>query len=262
VRVGNATDATDPARIARRLQRASDRAFETVCDLFLQAHYPPRLFSVQVCAACGARNDVDAPYDREFEPSAPLGADREESENTGASNAESFPSFDEFDRIAHALAKPLLEESPNEDVVLIVEGGVPACDDGGEPLLGSYVPGYAGDMAMPSRAPEVSLFYRTFRAIWDEEGPYDWRDELRETLEHELEHHRAALLGDDPVDEEERAEIAREHARVHGKKAKKAALRGEIRGLSGDFLEFLRRTWPIWLLLLVATLAVAYADVR
>ena len=61
-------------------------------------------------------------------------------------------------------------------------------------------------MAVPERPAEVTIFYRTFRAMWNEEGGYDWEAEIRETIEHELEHHVAFLTGDDPMDEAERDE--------------------------------------------------------
>ena len=257
----------NPARIVAALMRATEKTWDLVTDLFLEAHYPPRLFSIAVCPHCGARNDVDAPYDREFEPS--LGAHVDSSADTADtheeagidvdSNAQSFPSFEEFDRVTTAIAAPHLRDPSAKGVALIVDGDVPACDDGGEPLLGSYVPGYEGDMSAPSRAPEITVFYRTFRAIWEEEGPYDWRAEIEETIAHELEHHVADLTGDDPMDDEERAEIAHERVRVLGKRA---VARGEVRALIADVRTFLIRTWPIWILLLLATLAVAYGEVR
>ena len=54
--------------IAEALARCSDAAWVAIGDLFLRAHYAPRLASVAICPKCGARNDVDAPYEREFEP--------------------------------------------------------------------------------------------------------------------------------------------------------------------------------------------------
>ena len=51
---------------------------------------------------------------------------------------------------------------------MVIEEGTSAVDDGGDPLLGSYVPPDPGDASMPSRAPLVTIYYRTFRAVWDE----------------------------------------------------------------------------------------------
>ena len=257
---------TRAARLARRLTRCSDRERTALTDLFLDAHYPPRLMSITVCTACGARNDVDAPFDREFErgfdvdPSIGRGpVARELSKNNAISNGESFPDFDRFDACARALAHEHFGEH-RDSVTLIVEGGVPACDDGGEPLLGAYVPPYAGDMTMPSRPPEVTVYYRTFRAMWNEDGPYDWEAELRETIEHELEHHEYHLGGHDPMDAEERRAIDEEAAKVIGRRAIVRGRPGAVGALGNDVADFLRRTWPIWLLLVVITLLVTLAE--
>ncbi len=237
----------DAARIAHALSRASERAWSTITDLFLDAHYPPRLAAIALCAACGARNDVDAPYDREFV--AWHGGDAS-SKIRGGSNDESFVPFDAFDARAREIVSELFLPYEADDIALIVEGGVPACDDGGEPLLGAYVPPYAGDASTPSRGPEITVYFRSFRAIWDEEGPYDWDAELLETIEHELEHHGGHLRGHDEMDEEERSAIVDEAAKVLGKRE---LARSAIGGFGSDIGGFVRRTWPIWLILLVVT---------
>jgi hypothetical protein len=230
----------DRAVIARALSRADDRAFGTVTNLFLEAHYPLRLFAPAVCASCGSRNDVDAPYDREFSPHR----DEERTELFGQ-----FPSFDEFD----ALARKIAQTRMDAEIVLVVEGGVPDCDDGGEPLLGSYVPAHEGGAGSPVKAAEITVYYKTFEAMWNEDGAYDVDAELTETIEHELEHHEAALIGHDPKDDEERDEIAREAQRVIGKKALARAATNE---LGSDIGEFLKRTWIVWVVaLIVAMLA-------
>jgi hypothetical protein len=246
-------DETRPDRIARALETASDAAWSAVTGLFLGAHYPPRLFSVVACPACGARNDVDAPYDREFEPNF----DEVPPAETSASNMEPLPSFDDFSRAARDVADRELRARNAGGVAFVVEGGVAACDDGGEPLLGAYVPADPGGPAHPSKDAEITVFYRTFAAMWREDGPYDWRAELEETVRHELDHHFAALAGGDPVDDEERAEIAREAARIHGKSA---LARGAASELGRDIAAFVRRTWPIWLLLAIATIAATWLD--
>ena len=241
-------DATDGAVVAEALARCPDAGWAAVGDLFLAAHYPPRLGAVVVCAECGARNDVDAPYEREFEPSR---YSHDLAEHRAPSNTESFPTFDAFD----ARARALFERGGDaaRDVALVVEGGVPACDDGGEPLLGSYVPPVQGDATNPTRSAEVTVYYRTFRAVWDEEGSYDWEGELAETIEHELEHHGGWLVGHDPMDEEERDVIAREQLALVGRKA---AVRAAAGAFGGDIRGFLARTWPIWLIVAAATVAV------
>ncbi len=234
----------NPARIARALAAATDEAWCSITELYLAAHYPPRLFSIALCPKCGARNDVDAPYEREFEPDAP------ESRPSGETHAE-LPAFEPFAERGRVLADALFAEEDAHDISFVVEGGVPAVDDGGEPLMGAYVPGSPGDMGSPSRSPEITVYYRTFRAIWDEDGPFDWDEELTETIAHELEHHLAYLAGDDPMDDEERAEIEGEALRVLGKRA---VVREGVRTLGGDAKDFFVRTWPVWVLVVVATL--------
>jgi hypothetical protein len=225
---------------AEELAECDDDAFGEICELFLRTHYPHRLGAIVFCPKCKARNDVDAPYERELEPRA-----RDVGEVTAV------PPFDDFADRAHAIAEPLLREIPGEKVVLVIEGDTPAVDDGGEPLLGSYVPGGGG---LP---PTVTVYYKTFCAIEADEGPYDWEDELAETIEHELEHHVYALQGNDPMDAAEHAEIDREARRVVGTKE---ASRRELASFGGSLVDFVRRVWPLLLiafLVLLLTLASA-----
>ncbi len=238
----------NPARIARALAAASEEAWTAVTDLYLFAHYAPRLFSIALCPKCGARNDVDAPYDREFLPG---GAEARPASDKGG--FPDLPAFDPFAERARAIANEAFLAEQLDDVSLVVEGGIPAVDDGGEPLMGAYVPGSPGDMGSPSRPHEITVYYRTFRAIWDEDGPFDWDAELKETILHELEHHLAFLAGDDPMDDEERAEIGGEALRVLGKRA---VVREGVTSLAKDALDFLRKTWIVWLVLAIATVAI------
>jgi hypothetical protein len=229
------------AKIASALAACDDAAFAAVGRAFVDTHYVARLGCVVFCEACGARNDVDAPYERESE-----GERERDSASEGA-----FPSFDSFAARAREIALPMMDRVPGQPVELVVEGGTPAVDDGGVPLLGSYVPPHPGDATTPTQAPVVAVYYRTFRAMWNEDGPYDWDDELEETIEHELEHHIAFLRGDDPTDDEERAEIRDEAVRIIGRRE---AGRRAIEGFGASWTDFLRRTWPIWVLALVALL--------
>lgn len=232
----------DARRIADALARCPEEAWGRFADLFLAAHYPLRLSSIARCPKCDARNDVDAPYEREFEPARP----------NGQSNAEAFPDFDAFAAAAHA-AYDRIAGARDAEVRLVVDENVPACDDGGEPLLGAYLPP-AGDPTAPVGTGEITLYYRTFRAMWEEDGAYDWSAEVSETIEHELEHHDGWRVGHDPMDDEERAEIARETARVGGRKA---AVRASVGALGLDVRGFLAKTWPIWLIVAVATVAIS-----
>jgi len=231
---------TDLRHIAAALARCPDEVWAAIGDLFLMAHYPPRLSSIALCSKCGARNDVDAPYERELEPSRPE-----------QSNVEVFPDVDAFDARARA-AFERTAGARAAGVSLIVDENVPACDDGGEPLLGAYLPP-GGDPTAPVGAGEITLYYRTFRAMWEEDGPYDWAAEVDETIAHELEHHDGWLVGHDPTDDDERADIAHERARLVGRKA---TVRDGVAALGADLRGFVARTWLIWLIVAAVTLAV------
>jgi hypothetical protein len=237
----------DARRIADALARCSEEAWGALGDLFLQAHYPLRLCAVALCPKCGARNDVDAPYEREFEPMNLALAAAE----GGQSNGATFPDFDRFDERSRAFFEHHAGELA-ADVRLVVDEGVPACDDGGEPLLGAYLPP-GGDPTAPVGAAEITVYYRAFAAMWEEGGPYDWEAELGETIEHELEHHAGWRVGHDPMDDEERAEIVRERVRRIGRTQ---AVQGGLAGLGADLGDFLARTWPIWLIVAAATAAI------
>lgn len=235
-------DVRDRARIARVLSECDDDAFAAVTDAFLDAYYPMRLGGVAFCPSCKARNDVDAPYEREFAPASFQG--RREEASFG-----SLPDFDTFAALAEEIAAPMLAKVPGEPVELVVDGGTPAVDDGGEPLLGSYVPPHPGDHTSPTRPPTVTIYYRTFKAVEDDDGPYDWEDELRETIEHELEHHVYFLRGHDPMDEEEHAEIDREALRIVGRRE---TVRRAAATFTDSLRDFARRTWPLWIVAIVA----------
>jgi hypothetical protein len=269
---------TAPTRIARILSDCDDASFAVVTDTFLAAHYPLRLGCDVFCASCGARNTIDAPALREFERGLP-GADEaregaDTADGAGEDAAEErapqarsreaaragarVPPLETFVELAHAIAEPLIAELPGEPVELIVEDGTPAVDDGGVPLLGSYVPPPAKDAPVPSRPPTVTIYYRTFVAIERDEGPFDWEDELEETIEHELEHHLYFLRGDDPMDEEEHAEIDREALRVVGRAE---ATRRTLAVFGLSIPDFFVRAWPL-VLLAAVVLAITLAEGR
>lgn len=249
----------DPRRIARALSACEDAAFASVTDAFLATHYPPRLASDVFCTRCRAKNTVDAPYDREFEPSFALEGVREEpgAEDEGV-RADGVPPLEEFVEIAHAIADPLIASIPGEKAELVVESETPAVDDGGVPLLGSYLPPPPKDAPVPTRPPLVTIYYQTFQAIERDEGPFDWEEELRETIEHELEHHVYFLRGDDPMDERERAEIDREIVRVVGRGE---TTRRTFTALGESVADFFRRAWPL-VVIAALVLAITLAEGR
>ena len=234
----------DPGRIAAALAKCDDAAFDAVADAFLATHYVPRLAAVAFCAACGARNDVDAPYVRELAPYESDGRN-----TTRKSETTTFPECAPFVTRATEIAQALMKDVPGDEVELLIEEGMPAVDDGGEPLLGSYVPPYAGDNATPSQRPVITVYYRTFRAVWDEEGPYDWEDELTETIEHELEHHMYFLRGDDPMDDDEREVIRDEAVRIVGRRE---VGRRELAGFRASLQDFAVRAWPLFVIAAIA----------
>ena len=233
----------DPQKISVALAECDDEAFLAVGDAFLATHYVLRLGCVVFCDECGARNDVDAPYERESAGGA--------ASSTAPSSDMTFPDLDAFAARAKEMAQPMLDAVPGEPTQLVIEGGVAAVDDGGEQLLGSYVPPHPGDSGTPTQSPLVTVYYRTFLAMWQEDGPYDWEDELTETIEHELDHHISFLRGDDPTDDEERAVIRDEAVRIVGRRE---VGRRAIEGFGASWTDFLRRTWPLWVLALVALL--------
>lgn len=246
---------SEPASIARALSDASDETFASVTEAFLASHYSLRLASDVLCTSCKARTTMIAPALREFE----IGLDASPVDEARPSTAETFPPLpplEEFVELAHAIAEPLIAEIPGEKAVLLVEDGTPAVDDGGVPLLGSYVPPPPKDLPVPMTPPTVTVYYRTFLAIERDEGPYDWHEELTETIEHELEHHVFFLRGDDPMDEEEHAEIDRDVVRIVGRDE---TTRRALVGFGQSIPEFWRRAWPL-VLVGAAVLGISIAE--
>jgi hypothetical protein len=169
---------------------------------------------------------------------------------------------------AAAIAREVIEEAGLENeagLEIRVDEGVPPCDDGGEPLLGAYTPSPEadGDVQRAATSPFViELFYRTFRGMYDD-APYDVDAEIRETLEHELEHHAGFLAGEDPLDDAEREEIERDRVRTYGPRADARGASGLARGaglLAVDFARFLRATWPLWIAVIVLGLVVVLSS--
>jgi len=238
---------THAPRIARMLQSLDDHAWDVVTDLLDAAWYGPRLRAWWRCSECGARNEVDAPALREF-PALPL--PREEGP------VEGFPEQPAFELSVRKHSQSVFGKLGVRNVDVIVEPGVPECDEGGVPLLGSYDPGSDGDPGVPATPPEIRLYYRTFRATWSDE-PFDVEAEIAETIEHEARHHLAFLAGYDEEDDREHEEIAIEQGRIVGQSE---SVRRATRAARSDLASFLRATWPIWLLVAVLTIAAVIAS--
>ncbi len=243
VALGRARRAAD---IAHALARASDDAWLAVLDRWERAHYPARLQAEVRCASCSARNTFAVPALRELDAIAPPVAAEPVTEP-----AAGFPSHDAFASMVRRHKLEVFARLGVRGLRVVVDEGVPACDDGGEPLLGSYEPFTIGLDGESTGAPEVRLYWRTFVAE-HRLGEFDVEAEVRETIEHEVTHHLHHLSGHDPLDDEERAAIARDRARVVGRRE---LVRREARGMIQDLAGFVRHAWPFLALLALAALA-------
>jgi hypothetical protein len=238
---------TVAAVIARKLQRLDDAAWDALTDLFDAAYYGPRTRVWWRCEKCGARNEAEAPTLREF-PAVPLPRPNEP--------VAGFPDEDAFEALVRKHAPGIFARKGVRNLGLLVEVGVAECDSGGVPLLGSYEPGEPEASGVPAASPEIRLYYRTFRAMYADE-PYDLEAELAKTIEHEVDHHLAWLSGHDPQDEHEQEEIANEQGRMVGKSE---TTRRAAAAAGGDLMEFVRKTWLVWVLVAIVSLAAVLAS--
>jgi hypothetical protein len=230
--------------IAEALASAPNAAWAKVVEHWHDAAYVRRLFGLFRCEACGARNDLDVPLARELE--------REPLPRTASrKDRPPFPDLDAFQAMVEAHAAAVYAERGVRNIDLFVDAGVPHTDDGGEPLLGSYLPGGMDEGTGIPRPPEVRIYYRTFESEHRADPDFDVDAEIRETIDHEIEHHLYHLAGVDPMDEEERATIEREEIRRIG--VRETARRGR-QAVIQDLTGFLRTAWPLWLALLIAGL--------
>jgi hypothetical protein len=225
------------AAIARALERAGDRAWTDIGAIWEMAHYAARL-RAEIYCACGARNEHPVPADRELDVLAPP-------EPAPAPSVRGdFPDEERFAAWMRQAADRAFHRHGVRNIDVILETGVPACDGGGEPLLGSYQPPGADGLG-PGR-PEIRVYYRTFAAEHAAYADFDVRAEIDETIDHEVIHHIHYLRGDDPMDEEERAVIAAERAQVVGRSE---LLRRSARGALAEVLGFVRVGLPLLILL-------------
>lgn len=247
------TRVTSAIAIARAIEALRGQAFWDVWDAIVRAfdaqHWPPRLLAACPCPKCGARNDVEV---------VRLPLEWVDELRAQKHDAAPFPDLAEFRARAAAITREVLAGTRLEGLPgleVIVDDDVPPCDEGGEPILGCYTP--APDIDDAVRLDDgarytITLFYRSFRAD-NEIEPYDVDAEIRETIDHELEHHVGFLRGHDPLADEEHEEIAREHARRRGA-GKSEEIAASVGWLAGDFARFLRVTWPLWVLALFGVL--------
>lgn len=243
LRLAEGEPLTEPEAIAARMNASSDRLLGVLTAAFEIVQYPPRMRFGLGCPECGAVHDVPTPSIREDEPSpealaAIYGAPEDEGE---------MLDIDAFEAAVERLAAEVFAERRVAHIDVLVEEGVPPVDDSGEPLMGSYQPIHerSGETFTDVRF-EIALYYRTFVSMFAE-APYDVEAEIRETLDHEVEHHLHHLTGHDPLDAEERAEARADLERTFGKdavrRAERAALGRELRQMGRVFF---------WGLLIVA----------
>jgi hypothetical protein len=220
--------------LARVLAEVPDRAWTAIEQGFLEVAYGARALRPLLCPACGALHEVDAPLVREFD--GPRGRDPEMTFYDGDALG-GFPDAARFEALVARVGAEVYAARGVRNIALRVEVGVPELDTGGEPLLGSYEPRQDVDAA-GNVAPEflVTVYYRSFARMHAEEGAYDVEAEVRETIDHEIEHHLHYLSGHDPMDEEERAAARRDLEDVYGAKTlarleRREVLRDLARGL-------------------------------
>ncbi|MEZ4294157.1 MAG: metallopeptidase family protein [Polyangiaceae bacterium] len=232
--------------LAEALAAAPAAAWARVVELWNDAAYPRRLFGLIRCERCGARNDLDVPLARELDREPPPRG----SPRAVAKGRPPFPAIDAFEAMVSAHAEQVYSKRGVRNIDLFIDTGVPHTDEGGEPLLGSYLPGGVDEITEVPRPPEVRIYYRTFESEYAADPTFDVESEIHETLDHEIEHHLHYLTGVDPLDAEERAAIASEERRRIG--ARESARR-ELREATHTATGFLR-AWPLWIALLIAAL--------
>ncbi|MFW5876046.1 MAG: hypothetical protein ACOCXM_04865 [Myxococcota bacterium] len=221
-----------PDRVAGALEAASDAVADAVGAWFILVNYAERSSVPVVCRQCGTVHDVPAPSTQEVEP-APEVFRAVLAEATGPPPGApaAFPDEEAFAAMVDAEGEVVYRERGVRHIALVVDSEVPPVDGSGEPLLGSYAPLHRGDAAgYTDLSFEIRLYYRSFRNQWDQEGPYDVRAEIRETLDHEVDHHLHFLSGHDPMDEAEREEALRDLERTFGRRAVRRARRAEVLG--------------------------------
>ena len=227
----------DADAIAEMLMDGSDDLHAVIETLFVELNYPPRLRFPVVCAECGAVHDVPTPSTREMRASA-RGYDLIFGDASSEDAPDEFPSLEAFAKAVERIADEVFRERDVANLELVVDDDVPPVDAGGEPLMGSYEPIYDGDAAGYTEVRFViTLYVETFRRMFDE-APFDVDAEIRETIDHEVEHHLYHLAGHDPMDEQERREARADLERTFGKervrRAERRALLDEL-GSMGRF---------------------------
>ncbi len=233
---------TDPKRMNAAFRRMGSRRLGRLSDRWLEAHFPPRLFASHLCS-CGATNLVRVPQ------ASLLDVLGDELELVPAPPAD-FPTLAAFETLVRAAKRTVYARHAIGALRLVVDDDVPAVDEGGNPLLGSYSP--HGDPR--SEPAEIRLYYRTFQVEAGLDPRFPLEAEIFETIEHEVLHHLSFLRGEDPVDEEERLVIAKDRERRIGRK--------ELLRRERSSSQALLALAPILLVILLAALLEHYARGR
>jgi len=222
---------SDGRVIARALSLAPDSVWGVVETLFVTVNYSTRSHFPLVCPACEAVHDVPRPVGRELwsDPDAERLLRRgSDAEDRPVTSHGPFPSEGDFASLVEEIGREVYRARGVRAVELVTDVTVPPVDDAGEPLLGSYQPLVDTDTAGYSDVRfRISLYYRTFEGMHRDE-PYDVAEEIRETIDHEVEHHLHHLSGRDPLDEQERSEAREDLARTFGERAVRRAHMREL----------------------------------
>ncbi|HEX7666942.1 MAG TPA: metallopeptidase family protein, partial [Polyangiaceae bacterium] len=180
-------DETEPVAIAKALDEATDESWQAVTSLFLQANYSLRLYGEFACDSCHARNDVDAPYDREFF----VAPDFMKIAPPESVKAKTFPSLAGFAAAAAASAERIVPERLSDRVKIDVTPESDAPPSARGTRRSSYAPASEGAEAESAEPAKITVFYDSFAASCAENASFDWKAELDDAIEHELAHHLA-----------------------------------------------------------------------
>ena len=112
--------------------------------------------------------------------------------------------FGDFEEVA----RDVWEEIPGRfragvDGLIVDQGAKPHSDDPdiftmGECVTEEFPSDYGGPDTIRSA---VVLYYGSFRAVAEADDAFDWREEIRDTLLHELQHHLESLATEDSLED-------------------------------------------------------------
>jgi predicted Zn-dependent protease with MMP-like domain len=126
--------------------------------------------------------------------------------------------FSEFERRARAVWESIPARYRQGVDGLIVDRGAKAHDEDpdvytlGECVTEEYPSQYGGPETIRSA---VVLYYGSFREVARDDDEFDWQDEIRETLMHELGHHLESLATEDALEDLDYA-VDENYKRVRG----------------------------------------------